>query len=165
MSPRWPPRVAKEIWKSLKSVTSSRLAGERILLTLWVGGLWTVGYIVAPALFANLDDRALAGTLAGVMFGIVAWIGLFCAIFLLVFNQVRNPQHRLNWRALVLLAMLVLTLVGQFLLAPMIADMRLAGASDQAEFARLHGAASVGYLITSLLGLVLVVAPADTPNL
>ena len=157
--------MAKEIWKSLKSVISSRLAGERILLTLWVGGLWTVGYIVAPALFANLDDRALAGTLAGVMFGIVAWIGLFCAIFLLVFNQVRNPTQRLNWRALVLLAMLVLTLVGQFLLAPMIADMRLAGSSDQTEFARLHGMASVGYLMTSLLGLALVVAPADTPNL
>jgi len=148
----------------LQSVISSRLAGERILLTLWVGGLWTVGYIVAPALFANLDDRALAGTLAGVMFGIVAWVGLFCAVFLLLSNQIRNPQQRLNWRALVLLAMLVLTLVGHFLLAPMIADLRLAGASDQAQFARLHGMASVGYLVTSLLGLALVVAPAEVPN-
>lgn len=148
----------------MQSVISSRLAGERILLTLWVGGLWTVGYIVAPALFANLDDRALAGTLAGVMFGIVAWVGLFCAVFLLLSNQIRNPQQRLNWRALVLLAMLVLTLVGHFLLAPMIADLRLAGASDQAQFARLHGMASVGYLVTSLLGLALVVAPAEVPN-
>ena len=158
------PRVGKEIWKSLKSAISSHLAGERILLTLWVGGLWTVGYIVAPALFANLDDRALAGTLAGIMFGIMAWIGLLCAVLLLLSNQIRNPQHRLNWRALVLLAMLVLTLIGQFLLAPMIADMRLAGASDQAEFARLHGAASIGYLLTSVLGLVLVVAPAETSD-
>jgi hypothetical protein len=141
------------------------LAGERILLTLWVGGLWTVGYVVAPALFANLDDRALAGTLAGIMFGIMAWIGLLCAVLLLLSNQIRNSQHRLNWRALVLLAMLVLTLIGQFLLAPMIADMRMAGSSDQAEFARLHGAASVGYLITSLLGLVLVTAPAQASNL
>lgn len=141
------------------------LAGERILLTLWVGGLWTVGYIVAPALFANLDDRALAGTLAGVMFGIMAWIGLFCALFLLVYNQVQNPHHRLNWRALVLLAMLVLTLAGKFLLAPMIADLRLAGAGGQAEFARLHGAASIVYLVTSLLGLALVVAPGKTPDL
>jgi len=147
----------------LKSVISSR-AGERILLTLWVGGLWAVGYIVAPALFANLDDRALAGTLAGTLFGIMAWIGLFCAVILLMFNQLRNSQQRLNWRALVLLAMLVLTVTGQFLLAPMIAEMRLAGASDQAEFARLHGMASVGYLMTSLLGLVLVVAPEETTN-
>ena len=148
----------------MQSVISSRLAGERILLTLWVGGLWTVGYIVAPALFANLDDRALAGTLAGVMFGIVAWVGLFCAVFLLLSNQIRNPQQRLNWRALVLLAMLVLTLVGHFLLAPMIADLRLAGASDQAQFARLHGITSINYLVTSLLDLALVVAPAEVPN-
>ena len=157
--------MAKEIWKSLQSAISSRLVGERILLTLWVGGLWTVGYIVAPALFANLDDRALAGTLAGVMFGIMAWIGLLCAALLLLSNQIRNPQHRLNWRALVLLAMLVLTLIGQFLLAPMIADLRLAGVGGQAEFARWHGAASLAYLITSVLGLVLVVAPDQTGRL
>ncbi len=84
-----------------------------------------------------------------------------CAVLLLSSNQIRNPQHRLNWRALVLLAMLALTLVGQFLLAPMIAELRLAGASDQAEFARLHGVASVAYLVTSVLGLVLVVAPEE----
>ena len=140
------------------------LAGERILLTLWVGGLWTVGYVVAPALFANLDDRALAGTLAGVMFGIMAWIGLLCAVVLLLSNQIRNPQQRLNWRALVLLAMLVLILVGQFLLAPMIAELRLAGAVAQPEFARLHGLAAVAYLVTSVLGLALVAAPARTPG-
>ena len=151
--------MVKEIWKSLQSAISSRLVGERILLTLWVGGLWTVGYIVAPALFANLDDRALAGTLAGVMFGIIAWIGLLCAVLLLLSNQIRNSQHRLNWRAVLLLAMLVLTLVGQFVLAPMIAELRLAGASGHAEFARLHGAASVAYLVNSVLGLMLVVAP------
>jgi len=149
----------------LKSAINSRLVGERILLTLWVGGLWTVGYIVAPALFANLDDRALAGTLAGVMFGIMAWIGLLCAALLLLSNQIRNPQHHLNWRALVLLAMLGLTLVGQFVLAPMIAELRLAGASGQAEFARLHGAASVAFLVTSVLGLMLVVAPEKASNL
>jgi len=65
-------------------MTSTRLlAGERILLTLWVGGLWAIGYIVAPALFANLEDRALAGTLAGVMFNIIAWVGLACGSLLL----------------------------------------------------------------------------------
>ena len=46
--------------------------GERVLLTLWVGGLWAIGYMVAPALFATLEDRALAGNLAGLMFEIIA---------------------------------------------------------------------------------------------
>jgi hypothetical protein len=38
-------------------------AAERILLTLWVGALWVAGFIVAPLLFSELDDRALAGSL------------------------------------------------------------------------------------------------------
>lgn len=135
------------------------LAGERILLTLWVGGLWTIGYIVAPALFANLDDRAQAGTLAGAMFEIVAYIGMFCAVLLLIFNQLRNPGRRANWRAVVLLVMLLLVAVGQFVLAPMMADMRAAESADTSAFAALHGAASIVYLINSVLGLALVVTP------
>ena len=49
-----------------------------VAITLWVGGLWAIGYIVAPSLFAHLDDRALAGMLAGKMFTLMAYIGLGC---------------------------------------------------------------------------------------
>ena len=134
-------------------------AGERILLTLWVGSLWAIGYIAAPALFASLEDRALAGTLAGVMFEIVAYLGMVCAVLLLLSNQVRNSGRRLNWRAVVLLVMLLLVLAGQYVVAPMIAEMRGTGMVASSAFARLHGVAAVAYLITSLLGLALVVAP------
>jgi hypothetical protein len=156
--------VAKETWKSSKYATSSvnnarLLAGERILLTLWVGSLWAIGYIAAPALFAELEDRALAGTLAGAMFEIVAYIGVLCAVLLLLSNQVRNPGRRLNWRAVVLSVMLVLVIAGQFVVAPMIAEIRVVGTSASSAFAWLHGVASSAYLITSLLGLALVVAP------
>ena len=140
---------------------SRLLAGERILLTLWVGGLWAIGYIVAPALFANLEDRALAGSLAGVMFEIIAYVGLLCGGLLLVFNQMRNSR-RLNWRALVLLLMLLLIAVGQFYLAPMIAGLRSQGLADSVQFGRLHGAAASGYLLTSLLGLALVIAGPES---
>jgi hypothetical protein len=135
------------------------LAGERILLTLWVGSLWAIGYIAAPSLFARLEDRALAGTLAAAMFELVAYIGMVCAVLLLLSNQVRNPGRRLNWRAVVLLVMLLLVLAGQFVVAPMIAEMRVTGTSASSAFARLHGVASFAYLITSLLGLALVVSP------
>jgi hypothetical protein len=140
---------------------SRLLAGERILLTLWIGGQWAIGYMVAPALFASLDDRSLAGTLAGQLFTLIAYVGFACGGFLLLFNQLRNPLRRLNWRALVLAAMLLLIAAGQFLLAPMIADMRAQGLSDSDAFGRLHGFASLVYLLTSLLGLVLVVAPGE----
>lgn len=139
-------------------ITPTTNIGERVLLTLWVGGLWTIGYVVAPALFATLEDRALAGTLAGLMFEIIAWIGMGCVPVLLLINQLRYPQRRVNWRMLVLLAMLLLIVVGQFLLTPMMAELRAAGQSDAGAFARLHGIASLIYLVNSLLGLVLVMA-------
>ena len=134
-------------------------AGERIILTLWVGSLWAIGYIAAPALFANLEDRALAGTLAGALFEIVAYIGMVCALLLLLFNQLRYPGRRLNWRAIVLSIMFVLVLVGQFLVTPMIGEMRAAGITASTAFAWWHAGASIAYLITSLLGIALVVSP------
>jgi len=137
------------------------LAGERIILTLWVGGLWAIGYMVAPALFATLDDRALAGTLAGVMFNIIAWVGLACGSLLLLFNQLRNARKRFNLRAIVLMVMLALIAVGQFIIAPQVAGMRVDGLVGSDAFATLHGIASVAYLVTSVLGLVLVVARED----
>ena len=60
------------------------MVGERILLTLWVGGLWAIGYIAAPTLFAMLDDRKLAGALAGQMFHIISYIGLVCGTLLFI---------------------------------------------------------------------------------
>lgn len=138
--------------------------GERVLLTLWVGGLWTVGYMVAPALFATLEDRALAGTLAGLMFEIIAWIGMGCAPVLLLINQIRYPGRRLNWRMLVLLAMLLLVMLGQFVLAPLMADLRASGQAAADAFARLHGIASLAYLVNSVLGLVLVMAQDQGPT-
>ena len=137
------------------------LAGERLLLTIWVGGLWAIGYMVAPALFANLEDRALAGSLAGVMFEIIAYTGLVCGTLLLLFNQLRYAGQRINWRAVVLLIMVLLVVAGQFIVAPMITGLRSQGLTDSAEFGRLHGVASVLYLLNSLLGLVLIVARDD----
>jgi len=132
--------------------------GERILLTLWVGGLWAIGYMVAPALFANLEDRALAGTLAGVMFNLIAWVGLACGSLLLLFNQLGHPQKRFNLRAVVLTLMLILIAIGQFVIAPKVAAMRVEGLVGSEAFAAMHGVASVAYLIVSVLGLVLVIA-------
>lgn len=136
--------------------------GERILLTLWVGGLWTIGYMVAPALFANLEDRALAGTLAGVMFNTIAWVGLACGSLLLLFNQLRYPEKRFNLRAVILMLMLVLVAVGQFVLAPQIAALRIEGLAGSEAFATLHGVAAVTYLFVSLLGLVLVIVREES---
>jgi hypothetical protein len=130
---------------------------ERILLTLWVGSLWVTGFMVAPVLFAMLDDRALAGTLAGELFSITAYLGLGTGGMLLVLNLL--SYRAINWRAVVLAGMLLLIVIGQFVLTPMIAGLREQGLSGSPRFGQLHGMASVLFIITSLCGLLLVAAP------
>ena len=129
---------------------------ERITLALWVGSLWAVGLMVAPLLFAQLDDRALAGSLAGQLFTITALLGLVCGSVLLLAMILRTGRY--GWRGWVVTAMLLLVAAGQFVVAPMIGDLRSQGLADSADFARLHGLASVLFMVTAGLGLLLVAA-------
>lgn len=136
---------------------------QRLALTVWVGGLLAVGYLAAPVLFKVLDDRRLAGELAGHMFKAIAIVGLVCGAILLVTALLRHGGAWLNkWRAWVLLGMLVLVAVGLFVLQPMIQAVKAQGLVEGSDavrrFGMLHGVSSILYLVTSIGGLVLVVA-------
>ncbi len=133
-------------------------------VVLWVGGLWAVGYLAAPTLFYNLDDRMLAGMLAGKMFTYIAWVGLVCGAWLLVFRVARFGGAVLKqgffW---IVLFMVLLTLAQYFGIQPIMQQIK-----DQAlpkdvmeslfrdRFATWHGISSGVYLLESLLGLALV---------
>lgn len=132
--------------------------GERILLTLWVGGMWTTGYVVAPVLFNSLD-RVTAGNVAGQLFTIVSYIGLVTLTLVLVSGFVQSGKTAIQqWHYRFLFVMLLLVLVGQFVLQPLMAEIKSGGirAEEAKQFATLHGVASVIYLINSLLGLLVV---------
>ena len=131
-------------------------AAERILLTLWVGSLWVAGFVVAPLLFAELDDRAQAGSVAGSLFTLTSYIGLVCGRLLVLVNG--RVFRCINWRLVVIVCMLLLVAVGQFVITPMVADLRVQGLSGTPRFGQLHGLASVLFIITSVLGLLLVAA-------
>jgi hypothetical protein len=133
-------------------------AFERVLLTLWVGGLWVSGFIVAPMLFAGLESRALAGTLAGSLFSIMSYIGVVCGTLLLAFAWQRRKHQAVRWPLWVIMMMLVLVILGEFVLAPMITQLRGAGLVDTPRFGQLHGLAAVLFMINCVLGLVLVAA-------
>lgn len=138
-------------------------AGERLLLTLWVGSLWAIGYLAAPTLFAVLDDRALAGTLAGHMFRAVSIITIVACIALLLLMTVRDGWRALRgWRALVLGSAAAITAVSLFVLQPAIHELRAQGfapgTEQAAQFGKMHGLSSALYLIVSVLGLSLVAA-------
>ncbi len=133
-------------------------------VTLWVGALWAIGYLAAPTLFYNLDDRVMAGFLAGRMFTWVALLGMACAAWLLLFRLSRFGAGALKqaffW---ITLTMLLLTLAQHFGIQPIMQQLK-----DQAlpqdvmqslfrdRFQAWHGVSSVVYLIESLLGLALV---------
>ena len=139
----------------------SQSGGEKILLTLWVGALWAIGYIAVPVLFGSLDDRQLAGMLAGKMFTAVSYIGLFCGSVLLVslFKRSDNIKQELSFWLLLL--MLVLVVIGEFVIQPQMAQLKLQGLAEgtaaAAQFGKLHGIASILYMLNSLTGLILVI--------
>jgi len=133
-------------------------AVEKILLTLWVGGMWTAGYVVAPILFKQLD-RMTAGHIAGQMFTIISYIGLVAllAVLLLAMMQIGMRAWR-QWRYRIVLVMLLLVVIAQFGLQPVMVELKTAGlqGSNARQFASLHAVASILYLINSVLGLALV---------
>jgi hypothetical protein len=133
-----------------------------LIAALWVGSLWTIGYLVAPTLFATLEDRALAGTIAGRLFRIEAWLSLACAGILLVlfFKEKSKLEARELKICLILVsAMMLCTLIGYFGLQPFMAALREAGlhtAEAKSRFGMLHGISSAIYLLQSGLGFALL---------
>lgn len=136
-----------------------------VLVTLWIGAMWAVGYIVAPTLFSALTDRGLAGSLAGRMFALVAWIGMACAAYLLLFLALR-----LGWQVFrsglfwIVFVLLLCTLAGQFGIQPLMAELKASAWPREVmdsvmrdRFATWHGVSSVLYLVQSLLGVALVI--------
>lgn len=146
-------------------------ARARLLtVTIWVGSMWTIAYLVAPVLFSTLADRSLAGTIAGNLFRIQAWLTVFCAIVLTGLQLLRPAGASGRSGKIFIgltLAMLACTLVGYFGLQPMMAALRaeaggvaMQGAA-RTQFGILHGAAAGFYLLQSLLGIALVLRSVD----
>ena len=139
------------------------LARARLLvIVLWAGSLWTVGYLVAPTLFGTLSDRVLAGTIAGSMFRHEAWLSLACGALVLAMSGGLDDKARkqVRWLAVAMLACLG---IGYFGLQPLMAALKaeapggVMDAAARSRFGMLHGVSAVFYLAQSLLAAVLVV--------
>lgn len=134
------------------------------LITLWVGGLWAIGYMVAPVLFASLGDRQLAGVVAGKLFALIGWIGLASAASLLLImlsrNGLRAGKNGLFWVVVVMALMTAASLFGvQPLMVQLKADALPREVMESVlrdRFVVWHGVSSILYLLQSLLGLWLV---------
>jgi hypothetical protein len=135
-----------------------------LVITAWVGALWTIGYLVAPTLFYTLENRQLAGMLAGKLFTLVAYVGIGAAFYLLIHRLVRFGTAALKqgffW---IVLVMLLFVLAGHFGIQSLLASLKAQAMPMDVmqsifadRFRTWHGVASIAYLIESLLGIALV---------
>lgn len=141
-----------------------------VSLGLWVGGMATLGFIVAPALFRAAPSRALAGRMFGTVlgafgpYGIV--LGLVALLALGVWWGLGGMRRRTGFlRMGALVVMLGLSLGSHFGLGPAIERERASvpqfdalppGVPARARFESLHRA-SVGVATATLvLGIALL---------
>jgi len=135
-----------------------------LLLAVWAGGLWTVGWVV-PVLFANLQTL-VAGNIAAQLFTWLSWGGLVCGAGLIALRvwalpaQGRRSRDRVLWA---LGLMLLLTVVGHFGLGAVMEDLRrqaaplsISESPLRGQFGMLHGISSTLYLIQAVVAIVLV---------
>ena len=133
-----------------------------LLSGILFGALLSVGFLVTPTLFNVLDDKQVAGMIAGEVFKNTSFFSLVASVFLLIYANLlvkRDLNHYklIRW---LLLSCICLTLIGTFVVQPMMVELReLAlnqGApvmqSPQAKsFGRLHQLSSALFTIEVLM--------------
>ena len=140
-----------------------------LAITAWVGGLWAIGYIAVSILFRAQPDKQLAGMLSGQMLTVVSYIGIVCGAYLLLYLLTLSGKAAVReWVFWLVAAMLAITLLLQFGIYPLMADIKLqAGAPDvmqsalASRFSMWHGISSVLYLLESLFGAALIIKGAS----
>jgi hypothetical protein len=141
-------------------------------ITLWVGGMWMLGYVIVPALFRILPDRQLAGMVAGQLFTLLAYIGIVCALYLLIHQLQQFGRTALQHRQFfIIVVMLLLVIIGQFVLQPILAGLKAQAlpldvmqSALASQFKAWHAVSGILYLIQSLLGAALVIDPTSSPR-
>ncbi|MBI1396193.1 MAG: DUF4149 domain-containing protein [Betaproteobacteria bacterium] len=138
---------------------------DALFVSLWSGGLWIVGFLVAPLLFRSAPDRQVAGDLAGTMFTAMSYVGLASATYLLCYRLARfglGAMRRPVFWVIVVMAML--TAGGQFGIQPILSGLKAQAFPREVmesvfrdRFATWHGVASILYVVESVLAAVLVV--------
>lgn len=136
-----------------------------LITTAWVGSLWAIGYLAVPILFHAQPDRQLAGMLAGQMFVVLGYLGIVCGTYLLAWRFALSGRAAMRDEMfLVVAAMLLVTLLSQFGIQPLMAELKAQAlplevmqSAFASEFRKWHGISSIAYLLQSLLGAFLIV--------
>lgn len=132
-----------------------------LLLGVWLGAQLTVGYAVAPVLFAQLPVVS-AGHIAGILFGLLSYFGL--AVWMLaayIGYRVQERRLRKSRSLKLMVVLLAMLAVNEWLVTPGINALKNSSAHWLLEltggsFGMWHGISSLLYLLVTLLGGYLV---------
>ena len=157
--------------------TSTALASV-VLLAAWLGAALLVALAVAPAAFAVLPTRTLAGALVGRVLPVVFWSGMVVGLVVAALGWPVAPRL---WRTAGALGLVVACGAAQLFVAPRLEQVRahIGGAVDALDpsdprrqaFGRLH-AMSVAWMGVGGIAALVVLAvllrqlsarPAGTP--
>ena len=140
----------------------SRVGIVTILLSAWLGAAVLVATVVAPAAFAVLPSRTLAGALVGRLLPVLFIAGLVVALASLWLDR-GDHGRAIRVRRVMLVVAAVSCAAAQFAVAPRIERVRkeIGGPVEQLPqddprriaFGRLH-AASVAWLGLAMVGVV-----------
>ena len=125
-----------------------------LLITFWVGSLWTICGLVAPMLFATLEDRHAAGNLAATFFRAATVISVVVGavlIALAVTGRLGSADRLMKW---LIATTAAAPLLSEVVVGPYMERARAAG--DMARFGALHGVAALLFVVACVSGLLLV---------
>ena len=137
---------------------------ELTVLAFWLGAAGFLSVAVAPALFAALPTRELAGVVIGRVLPGLFYSGMIVGVLVMVIEVVSRGVWSWRGREMFGLLIVVSCVIAQGFIAPRIARLRdeIAGPiealpADDARrvaFGRLHGA-SVAWLGAAMLAAVI----------
>ena len=137
---------------------------EFLSLGTWVGSILFLSFVVAPGAFATLGSRELAGAMVDMALARLHMLGLMAG-FLYLLSRValaKSLSALASRPALLVVAMLALTLVSQYAVSPRMAQLRAEMGSVDAvprehpprvEFHRLHRVSVLLEVVVLLAGL------------
>jgi hypothetical protein len=126
--------------------------------------LITLGYLVAPVMFAELDSKK-AGYIAGLLFNIGGYITIVLSLLLLSWHAFLKLRIKSNWPNLVVICIMGALL---WVVSPYMAKIKAIyplgltkDSADWSVFASLHGIYQFGYLIV-ITALILAMLQSIT---
>lgn len=145
---------------------------ELTALAFWLGAAGFLSVVVAPALFAVLPTRELAGEVVGRVLPGIFYSGIVLGALVMVIEVASRGGWSWRGRETLGLLMIVSCIVAQAIVAPRIARLRAqipgpieslaSGDARRVAFGRLHGVSVAWLGIAMLAALITLVLTART---